>query len=36
MDHLLLTLGPEAEVVWPEAGASRRRELAEELLDAYA
>jgi len=36
MDHLLLALGPHAEVVWPEECTQRRRDLATELLARYA
>ena len=36
LDHLLLALGPAAEVVWPQECAERRRELARDVLAAYA
>ena len=35
LEHVLLALGPEAEVVWPEEYTVLRRELAGELLARY-
>jgi predicted DNA-binding transcriptional regulator YafY len=35
LDHTLLALGPDAEVVWPQEYADLRRALATELLAQY-
>jgi predicted DNA-binding transcriptional regulator YafY len=35
MEHLLLALGPDAEVVWPQELAAQRKELAARLLECY-
>jgi predicted DNA-binding transcriptional regulator YafY len=36
LDHLLVTLDPDVEVVAPESAKARQRDHAAALLDAYA
>jgi predicted DNA-binding transcriptional regulator YafY len=36
LDHTLLALSPDSEVVWPEDWRERRRALARALLERYA